>query len=526
MKIDKLFKKKFIPKARPELETDIEDFRLNVLYRSILENVSSGVALIDNKGMFLLYNQEFLRLFGLSEQSTIINVNDQKWSDWQVFNENLELLHVDQHPVRQAAIKGTAVKNQLVGVRLPSGGDLSWMLVSAQPLINSDGNVERIICTYQDVTEHRLVDIALRKSEDRLRLALEAAELGTWDLDIASGKIIHSLRHDQIFGYKELQKEWTFETALSHIIPEDRQKFLDASNNPDKPGELSLEARILWPDGSIHWISSLGRKQFNSRGQAVRIIGVVADITERKMAEKALKENEEHLRELNTSKDKFFSIIAHDLKSPFTSIIGFSDLLVEKIHNKEYNDVELYSKMILKSSWLAMDLLTNLFEWSRLQTGRLEYIPGELDLISVIRETINLMNITADQKSITITSQLPDKLNVEADKYMISSVLRNLISNAIKFTYPGGKIEVSTEIATGDVVVTISDNGMGISLEGIRKLFRMDASYSLMGTQGEEGTGLGLLLVKDFITKHGGSICVESKAGLGSKFSFSLPLGR
>ena len=137
------------------------------LFDLILENVSSGVALIDETGSFLLYNQTFLKLFGLSEESTIKNVNDQNWSEWQVFNEHNEILHVDDHPVRRAALTGKRVNNQLVGVRLPSGGDLIWMLISAEPIYNKNGELVKTICTYQDITHYKITSEAMLKSEQR-----------------------------------------------------------------------------------------------------------------------------------------------------------------------------------------------------------------------------------------------------------------------------------------------------------------------------------------------------------------------
>jgi len=492
------------------------------LLNLIIENVSSGVAVIDDSGKFIIYNKEFLRLFGLSENSTILNVNDQNWSKWQVFNENQEILHVDDHPVRKAALTGRKIRNQLVGVKLPSGQDLKWMLISAEPIFKANGNTEKIICTYKDITEQRIIDFALRKSEDRLRLALEAADLGTWDWDLESGKVYHSLRHDQIFGYEELQSEWSVDIALNHVFPEDRAIFQHGNEKARITGEMLMDFRIVRTDGSIHWINSRGRTHYDRKGKPVRIIGVVADITERKTTERALEENEKQLRELVATKDKLFSIIAHDLKSPFTSIIGFSDMLIEKIQRKAYDDIEEYATIIQKSSWRAMDLLTNLFDWSRLQTGKMNFNPGTFDIVKTIKEVISLYNDTALHKSISISSYIPESFNVNADEPMIGTVLRNLLSNAIKFTNPGGHINISAFQSDSEYIVEITDDGIGMNSSVIEKLF-INGSYSIKGTNGEEGTGLGLILCKEFILKHNGRIWAESEPGKGSKFTFTLP---
>jgi signal transduction histidine kinase len=253
------------------------------------------------------------------------------------------------------------------------------------------------------------------------------------------------------------------------------------------------------------------------------MLGVVSEITERKTAEKAIRDNEERLKDLNATKDKFFSIIAHDLKTPFTSIIGFIELLIEKIQKKDNDEVEEYARIIQKSSWKAMELLTNLYEWSRLQTGKMEYKPVEIDLVETINEVIDHVNDSAWQKSIEISKDFPESLKIIADKPMISTVLRNLLSNSIKFTNTGGFINVSVVKRENELMVSVKDNGVGISEQALENLFRIDVSHSTSGTKGEEGTGLGLLLCKEFILKHNGNIWVESEIGRGSEFLFTLP---
>jgi PAS domain S-box-containing protein len=492
------------------------------ILRSLIENISSGVAVIDEYGKFVLFNNEFLRLFGLIENS-INNVNDQNWSEWKVFDENRVLLHVDDHPVRKAALTGKIVRNQVIGVILPSGGDMVWMLVSAEPFMDEYGNVNKIICTYQDFTKSKLADENLIHNEERLRLTLESADLGSWDFDIDTGIAHHSLKHDQIFGYTEPQHEWSYEISIKHMLPEYHQLVRDAVAKAIEAGELYYEARIAWPDGSTHWIAPKGRVLYDKQGKPIRMIGVVSDITERKEFEKILKENEARLRELNETKDKFFSIIAHDLKSPFTSILGFSELMNEKIKTGKYEELNNYAMMIHRSSRHAMELLSNLFEWSRLQTSTMEFKPRELDLVTIINEVKELFSYAAWHKSVLINTHAPDECKIMADKHMISSVLRNLISNALKFSHPESEIVISVTRTPGEVKISVNDNGIGMDRNDIAKLFRLDVNYSTKGTTGEEGSGLGLLLTKDFISRHSGKLFVESEKGKGSTFTFTIP---
>ena len=249
-------------------------------------------------------------------------------------------------------------------------------------------------------------------------------------------------------------------------------------------------------------------------------------IKEKLILEKILNElNEKNneLQLLNASKDKFFSIIGHDLKAPFNSIIGLSDLLLEQIKEKNYDEMEYYGELIIKSSNKAMDLLQNLMEWSRSQTGRIVYNPELFDIVDSIHQMNFLFGQIAEQKSIKIISNLPIKLSILGDKEMINTILRNLISNAIKFTKSGGEIVVSLNAKQDQVIISVRDNGVGISKNSIEKLFKIDESYSTPGTNKETGTGLGLILCKEFIDKHNGSIWVESEEGKGSIFNFSLP---
>ena len=253
------------------------------------------------------------------------------------------------------------------------------------------------------------------------------------------------------------------------------------------------------------------------------IISVIKDISKSKQTEIQLLKSETRLRELNSTKDKFFSIIAHDLRSPFNGIIGFSAILQEQLLRKDYNGVVEYAKIINKSSHQAMNLLSNLMTWSRSQTGRMEFNPEFVDIVLLVNSSIELLKVSAVQKSITIKYNQPHNLIVFADKAMLETVLRNLLSNAIKFTNREGEVIITTEQKQNECLVSVSDSGIGIKKSNVKNLFKIGRGYSSKGTENEKGTGLGLILCKDFIEKHQGKIWVESEPGVGSKFYFSLP---
>ena len=284
----------------------------------------------------------------------------------------------------------------------------------------------------------------------------------------------------------------------------------------DKRQAFLMEYRMKNKDGEYCWIRDFGRPFYDLDNTFLGYIGSCYDITENK-------NNELSLIELNATKDKFFSIIAHDLRSPFTSIIGFSEYLVEQVKENDYEKVAEFADIILQSSNSAMALLSNLMVWSQLQSGRMVFNPESFDIATLIREVTLLLKGLSEQKSIIIENILPTHAFVLADKEMISTILRNLISNALKFTQTGGRISISTVSKNKELIVTVSDNGVGISKDRIDKLFNMVESSSTPGTQKEKGTGLGLILCKEFIEKNKGKIWVESEVGIGSSFCFSLP---
>jgi signal transduction histidine kinase/ligand-binding sensor domain-containing protein len=252
------------------------------------------------------------------------------------------------------------------------------------------------------------------------------------------------------------------------------------------------------------------------------------ELTEKKrrieeQAEK-LAENNKELSLLNATKDKFFSIIAHDLRNPFNAVIGFSDLLLSNFKRYENEKIERYLKFIYISSISGSELLTNLLFWSRSQTGSIQFNPVELNLSSLIDNSINLLIGSAQSKNISIEKYIDETITCYVDENMLKTVIRNLISNAIKFTPKKGNISILASISGNHILVSVTDTGVGMSKEVVEKLFTQDYSLSTRGTANESGTGLGLILCKEFVEKHGGEIWAESEEKKGSTFIFTIPL--
>ena len=260
------------------------------------------------------------------------------------------------------------------------------------------------------------------------------------------------------------------------------------------------------------------------------IIVVYNDITaqveaERKlrMRDKKLRENAKELKTLNDTKDKFFRILAHDLKNPFGSLLGASEYLYKEAEKHNTDKVRMLGKILYGSAKSGYDILANLLEWSRSQTGMLEFHPERVDMDTIIDNNIKLVTALATLKQISIKSDMENGLTATADVNMLNTVIRNLLINALKFTNKGGAVLISARKEKREILVSVQDNGVGISAKDIKKIFRIDVKFVNHGTNNEKGTGLGLILCKEFIKKQGGRIWVESRINVGSTFYFTIP---
>jgi signal transduction histidine kinase/ActR/RegA family two-component response regulator len=257
------------------------------------------------------------------------------------------------------------------------------------------------------------------------------------------------------------------------------------------------------------------------------------DITERKQAEEKLadvfnkltisRQELEHSFQLNADKDLFISILAHDLRNPFSIILGYTELLLENVHNLEINEIENSLNEINKSAKSTFILLEDLLRWSRVRIGKFPFEPKKLKFTELCNEIISLLTPIAETKNITIEFHVDDKIRITADADMIKAVFRNLVSNAIKFTEHKGRIIISAEQTKSDIIFSVSDTGIGIAPENLTKLFEVSQDRTTTGTDNEKGSGFGLLICKDFVEKHGGRIWVESEYGKGSVFYFNIP---
>ncbi len=278
-------------------------------------------------------------------------------------------------------------------------------------------------------------------------------------------------------------------------------------------------------DGTKFWELATIAPIIDEHGMVINYISVKEEITKQKETEEALKKSNELLNEANVTKDKFFSIIAHDLKSPIGAALSMSELLNNSYDTFSEEDKKYWMNALYQSTSTTFNLLENLLTWSRIQRNNINYNPELFDIHSIINENIQLLEASISKKRIVIDKEVGASLYVYADKEMVKFILRNILSNAIKFTPVNGKIKIKAEITSSDyITINIIDNGVGMDKEKVSNLFNLDYDISTKGTEGEKGTGLGLILCKEFIDKNKGKMWVEGEQGKGSAFSFTLPV--
>jgi PAS domain S-box-containing protein len=327
-----------------------------------------------------------------------------------------------------------------------------------------------------------------------------------------------SLSH--IFGYAEKDLEGR---ALWDLVTDSQQKhvrdlFLKSSHTDLEP---AYDIKCVRSDGTVFW----AELKVNHLSPGNKSIGTISDISRRKLSENRLKDSERQLRRSNVAKDKLFSIISHDLKTPFNTLMGYTYLLMKEYNKYDEKKRESMVRSLYDVTKQTFNMLENILVWSRSQTGGIPFAPRAFNISNLLQENVRLYTPTARSKNITIA--LDDKtrdVQVFADPEMVQTVIRNLVTNAIKFTPEKGRITLGLIDDEEDekISVAVKDNGVGIDPGKIGSLFQIESNYSTRGTNDEKGTGLGLTVCKEFIEKNGGKIWVESKPGKGSCFYFSL----
>ena len=417
-------------------------------------------------------------------------------------------------------------------IRLAKGNRPVDVSVTISPIRDAAGRIVGGSKIARDITERRRTLAALSESEARLRFALEVAQVGDWDLDLRSGNIRRSIRHDHCFGYDRLQPEWSIATFLTHVHPDERDEVALSYRKALLKGvDWDAQCRVVWPDGSLHWIHIQGSTRYEA-GNANRMLGIVSDLTEQKAAEatrlltQKLESENRQIQEANRLKSQFLANMSHELRSPMNAIIGFSDLLYAESPPIAAAKQHQYIGHIRTSGRHLLQLINDVLDLSKVESGKFEFFPEPIELPALIHEVRTVLFTDIQRKRLQVDVAVDPVFNrVTVDPARLKQTLYNYLSNAIKFTPENGRISVRVVAdLRGFFRIEVEDSGIGIAESDLPRLFvefqQLDASY----TKRHQGTGLGLSLTRRMVEAQGGSVGVRSVLGKGSVFYLSLPV--
>jgi len=397
--------------------------------------------------------------------------------------------------------------------------NLIWVRAIGEA-IKVNQKVVKLNGTFQDITEQKNAELELKKSKKLLAETGEIGKVGGWEFYIDTLKQTWT---EETYNIHEVDYSFepTVEKGINFYTPESKTIIENAVKRAIDFGEqFDVELEIISAKGNLRNVHAIGKADLENR----RVYGFFQDVTIQKQNEFIINQQNKELKKLNADKDLFMQILAHDLKSPFNAILGLSELLLEDISKYDSIKIKNLLNIINQSAKRAYNLLEDLLLWSKSQSGKLIFEPQKIMFTEVCNEIINNQLNLAISKKINLNFLKTEKIFINVDLNMLKTILRNLISNAIKFTHENGNIIVFYEHTQNELTITVSDTGLGIEKKNQEKLWKISEQFTTTGTAGEKGSGLGLLLCKEFVEKHKGQIWVESQPGNGSNFKFTIPL--
>jgi len=385
-----------------------------------------------------------------------------------------------------------------------------------------------------ETLSHKLNEQALKESEEKFyisendfKIAQTATHIGSWKWYLSTNEVVWSDEMFQIFGIDKDSYSGRLGDVIAKVIHPDDLHLVLPSNVKGFIQKPSIEYRIIMPDKSIKFILAIaGESKYDELGNPIFLNGIAQDITARVHSDSVIKLQSNELNKLNSDKDLFLAILAHDLRSPFSSILGFLQLLIKNIHKYDCVTIDKQLSYVNDAAQKTFNLLEDLLMWTKSQSGKLPYEPQNINFTDVCSDILSYLKQFSDNKCISINLLSERDLVIFADIHMLKTILRNLISNAIKFTTHGGRIVISAVQLNNTVTISIIDSGVGLSALHLNELFDITKTQTTKGTDNECGTGLGLFLCKQFVERHNCKICVESELGKGSNFSFTMPVCR
>ena len=487
-----------------------EQFLINAL----MNNLSDHVYFKDRDSRFIRINKSLALSFGLDDPALAEGKTD---FDFFTREHAQQAFEDEQAIVRTGQLLNTEEKETH-----PNRPD-TWVSTIKLPLTDNNGNIIGTFGISRDVTKRKQAEEELAQEQYLMRTLMDNLPDHIYFKDHESHFLRVNKALAQFLGLND-PAQAIKKTDFDFFTGEHAQQAYEDEQKIIRTGQLlSTEEKETHHDRPDTWVSTIKLPLSDKDGNIIGTFGISRDITKNKLAEEEIKLKNELLQIINSEKDKFFSILAHDLRGPLSAFVSATQIIAEEIQTMGIEEIKEITLSMKTSATNIYSLLENLLEWSRLRRGVMDFIPEKINLKKKIEECIAVLSESARKKVIEILISIPEVIDVLADSHMFDTVIRNLISNAIKFTPVGGKVTLTAGyIEDHTIEIKISDSGIGMTPELKDKLFLLNEKTSRKGTEGEPSTGLGLLLCKEFIEKHNGKIRVESEVGKGSTFSFTI----
>ena len=379
------------------------------------------------------------------------------------------------------------------------------------------------VVVFKDVSEKKKLAARLKESKNELDTILNTVPSLIFVKNLEKKFV---MVNNSFLNYFNITKEKILMNANPGLVNRADQWLADEEDDAvlhQKIALKNIEREIKFSDGKTLWFNINKAPLYDNNNDLIGIVGAMNDITKRVEYENKLRETRKELEALNDQKNKFFSIIAHDLRSPFTSLLGFSDFLIDDFDELSEAEKKDFLGQINTTIKNVLELVNNLLDWSRIQFNKIEFFQAEIPLQDIIISAFQSLKMSALNKKIELKSDCPEGLKIFADENMIETVIRNLVNNSIKFTGRNGVVEVRAKERKEDVLIEIIDNGMGMKKDIADNLFKLGLKISTAGTADEKGTGLGLLVCKEFVEMHKSTLIVNSELNKGTVISFALP---
>ena len=475
-------------------------------YRTLFNLSPSGIMLEDLEGNIIDFNEAYRESTGYSRE--------------ELLGKNIRMLVppeiLDAVATNLADLRNNQVLEHYVST-LRKDGERRLIELREKMVTLADGQMGIVVIT-NDVTKRKMAEQALRESEEKHRNLFEMMLDGVYK-STHSGKFVDvNPALVKMLGYDSKEELLSIDIKNQlYFDPSDRESIV----LQEKMEEMAI-FRMKKKDGTGIWVEDHGQYILDSEGNILFHEGIMRDVSERVKDQMRLQEYAEELKSSNQTKDKFFSIVSHDLRSPFQGLLAASKILSSEIDKLTKDEIEELAKELHLSIKRQYEFLTDLLDWSKLQRKNSILNLETIFLQKEVEKVIEPLNLVASQKGIEIRNEIDAGISVYADLNMLKLVLRNLISNGIKFTNTGGSIAISAKEKDGYIEISVTDNGIGIAKEKLEIIFNKDILYTTEGTANETGTGFGLMLCEEIVERHGSKIVVESEVGHGSKFSFEL----